>query len=95
MTDHAIIGALAALLALQVTWLVAYLTTDWRSTPLGGVWLAKGSGLAALWLLLLADQIGNVPDHWFAVLGVLLVAATGAWTWVTVKAALGKFTPYQ
>ena len=94
MTDHLITGALTALLILQAVWFTVYVTSAWRSTPFGWVWLLKGGCLAVLWALLLADQIVEVPNAWFAVLGVLLVAATGAWTWVTVKARFGRFAPY-
>lgn len=78
---------LALLTLLQVTWCVYYATRyDWRATPLGPVWLAKGSALAVLWPLLAVNQIADIHDLvWGVVLGPLLAATTGAWLFVTVR----------
>lgn len=87
LTDAVIAVALVVVWALQSTWCIYYSSAyQWRDTPLGPVWLAKGSVLALLWLLLGIDQVVNVPNWVFAyIIGPLLIATTARWLAVTVK----------
>lgn len=85
---------LGVLATLQVAWCLVYVTSAWRSTPLGWVWLLKGGALGVVWTLLLVHQVRPIPDGvWVALLGLLIVA-TGIWLWVTIQARFGKFAPY-
>lgn len=87
MSDALIFVDLVVLWAIQTVWCLYYgLRYDWRSTPLGSVWLTKGSALAILWALLAVDQVSNVPDIIFAAFtGPVLLFASARWLWVTVR----------
>lgn len=90
-----LIVELAALWLLQSAWCVYYATRyRWRTTPLGPVWLAKGSLLALLWPLLVVNEVVGVPHWvWTALIGPALVAATAAWLFVTVRVDRGVRRP--
>lgn len=81
-----LIGELALLWSLQTAWCLYYaLRYRWRATPLGPVWLAKGSLLALLWPLLAVNEVVHVPGWvWTVCIGPALIAATGAWLLVTI-----------
>lgn len=78
---------LVALTVVQWAWCLFYGTRyRWRSTPLGPVWLSKGTMLAVLWPLLLVNQAWHVPTWvWSLLIGPGLTATTVAWLWVTVR----------
>lgn len=77
---------LVTLTVVQLAWCTYYgLSYRWRATPLGPVWLAKGSMLALLWPLLILNEAVRVPLWvWSLLIGPGLTAATIAWLWVTV-----------
>lgn len=89
VSQYAIALALLVVWILQSAWCIYYSQVyKWRRTPLGSVWLAKGSVLALLWLALGLDQTLDVPDWVFGfVIGPLLIATTARWLYVTVMVA--------
>lgn len=86
MADTLVLVWLAVLSVAQVSWCLFYASAyDWRSTPLGPVWLAKGSALGVLWPTLLANQFVEVPDVAWVLIGGALSVGTVAWLVVTVR----------
>lgn len=90
MTDWLTLVWLAVLSVAQPLWLIFYaFAYDWRGTPLGPVWLAKGGALSVLWPTLLTDQFVDVPGWvWAFVIGPSLAFATVLWLVVTVAVRL-------
>jgi hypothetical protein len=90
MTDWLTLVWLAVLSVAQPLWLIFYaFAYDWRGTPLGPVWLAKGGALSVLWPTLLTDQFVDVPNWvWAFVIGPSLASATVLWLVVTVAVRL-------
>lgn len=86
---------LVALAIVQNAWCAYYsFRFRWWETPLGPVWLAKGSVLAMLWPLLVVNEFWRVPDWvWTLIIGPLLTAATVAWLVVTVRVRRGRVRP--
>lgn len=92
MTEVLLLVWLSILAVAQPLWLIFYtFTYDWRETPLGPVWLAKGGALAITWPTLLTDQFVDVPTWlWSYVIGPALVVGTLAWLFVTVAVRVGR-----
>ena len=82
-----LIAELTVLFLVQSAWCVYYASRyRWRSTPLGPVWLTKGTLLAVLWPLLVVNEVVGMPRWvWVVLIGPGLIAATTAWLVVTVR----------
>lgn len=97
MTNLLLIFWLVTLTVVQAGWAIYYSTHYvWRDTPLGPVWLAKGSMFAVTWMLLLLNEHPDfdVPTWvWAYIVGPPMTAATVAWLVVTVRVRRGRIAP--
>lgn len=77
---------------LQGWWCVEYMRSSWRQTPLGWVWLLKGSVLELAFIMNVLSFFVVLPEFVYVMLGFALVISIGIWTGVTRHARINGLT---
>lgn len=76
----------------QTAWCLVYGFGPWRATPIGWVWLFKGSCLAVMLNLLAVERFRDLPDALWVVVAVAFVTAIYVWLATTWAARREDFT---